>query len=224
MVQPIDPQLGVPTTPNLDIPQIPYKKLPFPYQDLTNVPQPDNAQYYPDHIPGVVSTVAAMHPTGTQAQEIHTDGKNAMLVNDVNASGGPGLWAQAIPVGTSRDTLGPLSSDSLHFDVPQYFYALGCAVNIRDYGTIGPGAGVYCDTVEFWLNEFYALMFLTLGGYYDGTMIHGNHTDSGVYITPSPIDLSLLGYDNSGRADIRMKNNTQFDIAVYIAPVFSKSP
>lgn len=223
MVEPIDPQLGVPTTPNLDIPQIPYKKLPFPYQDLTNVPQPDNAQYYPDHIPGVVSTVAAMHPTGTQAQEIHTDGNHAMMVSDVNASGGPGLWAQAIPIGSQRDVLSPVSSDVIEYNTPRYFFALSATVAIFGFGNVGPGAGLWADSVHFGLNGLEGFLTLHLGGYYDGTMIHGTYCSSGTFIAPSPIDLQILGYNGRGRADITIINETAFQILVYLQPTFSQT-
>lgn len=101
-----DSTLNVPSEPNIDIPSLPYKKLPFPFNDLTTAPQPDHTQVYPDNIPPTVATVAGMHPTGNQGQIVNTDGNNALLVHDVAGGGG------ASPVSPNNSTFFHISGAS----------------------------------------------------------------------------------------------------------------
>jgi hypothetical protein len=85
----LDPITGLPLL-NADIvDQISLAAQFFPWKDMGAAGEPSRGPYYPDDIFSTMSHVAGYEKNNPrQDQVVYTDGKHALLVSDVNPSGG----------------------------------------------------------------------------------------------------------------------------------------
>lgn len=88
----IDPITGLPVLDTSGIvQQIPLGRQTVDYAGWNATAQPTRSPIYPDDVIPVFANVQGQHPTTGNAQNVGTDGKNALLVSDVNAGSGGGF-------------------------------------------------------------------------------------------------------------------------------------
>lgn len=94
----IDPTTGYPLVSPVTIDYLPLNVQTFPFPDMSTGQGPSRGSTYPDDIFSVMGHVAGYRQDNPrQDQVVYTDGKHALWVYQVNASGGGGaLPPQAI--------------------------------------------------------------------------------------------------------------------------------
>jgi hypothetical protein len=148
-IYPIDPITGLPNTTLPDfstIDQIPLGSQVFPWQDLKPNQKPSRGPAYPDDILPTTALVGGQNRDNPQQhQTAYTDGKHALLVNNIGGGGGGGgVSPVKYQAGFTGQGFGPWSSGANGQVVASVTYTTaiyGLIATLVLYGTTGSPTG-----------------------------------------------------------------------------------